>query len=146
MYCLIDERLESCQRRCIDLINTKLVPDVLKVEALQLLATIVPLPKALQYLGTATNIIIPYKNTDPQNLIWKGLFITTREILLKINNLVNEKDVQYDTTLNPLPGAGEKDIRKSKPGSKQVRFLEENMKEIEDKRMRLAVRFSFQQS
>lgn len=130
----------------MDFINTKFVPDVLKVEALQLLATIVPLPKALQYLGTATNIIIPYKNADPQNLMWKGLFITTREILLKINNLVNEKVVHYDTTLYPLPGAGEKDIRKSKPGSKQVRFSEENIKEIEAKKMRLAVRLSFTQS
>lgn len=126
LYCLIDEKPESCQRRCMDLINTKFVPDLLKVEALQLLATIVPLPKALQYLGTATNIIIPYKNADPQNLMWKGLFITTREILLKINNLVNEKVVHYDTTLYPVPGAGEEYIRKSKPGSKpgskQVRF------------------------
>ncbi len=75
--------------------------------------------------------------------MWQGLFITTREILLKINNLGKEKYVQYDTK---LPGGRDEDIRKSKPGSKQVRFSEDNINALEANKMRLAVRFSSKQS
>lgn len=121
----------------MEFINAKFVPDVLKVEALQLLATIVSLPQALQYLGTATNIIIPHKNADPGNLMWKGLFITTREMLLRINNIGNQNVVHHDTALYSPAAGRERDIKKWEPGSKQVRFTEETIKEAEAKDIRL---------
>jgi hypothetical protein len=130
----------------MEFINAKFVPDVLKAEALQLLATLVPLPQALQYLGTATNIIIPHKKADPGNLMWKGLFITTREMLLRINNIGNQNVVHHDTAVYSLASARERDIKTREPGSKQVRFTEEIIKESEAKDIRLVFRFSFNQS
>jgi hypothetical protein len=121
----------------MEFINAKSVPDILKVEALQLLATIVSLPKALEYLGIATNIIIARKNADPRNLMWKGLFITTRNMLLKINNIGNEKVVHHDTSVYNLAGAQEGDRKKYEPDSKQVRFSEDFIKANEVKKMRL---------
>jgi hypothetical protein len=107
------------------LLNSENLPADLKIETLQLLATIAPLDQAPVYLKEAVDIVLYMKNAYPEEPMWMGMLITTRDILMRIRKHQGAIKFHREVTFgDPYAAARDRDLKKGEPG-KKVQFSEE---------------------
>jgi hypothetical protein len=106
------------------LLNSENPPADLKIETLQLMATIVPLNRAAPYLKDAVDIVLYMKNQYPEEPMWMGMLITTRDLLMRIRKHQGAIKFHREVTFgDPYAAARDRDLKKGEPG-KKVQFQE----------------------
>jgi hypothetical protein len=81
---MVNGDLNLCHELCIELINSSNLPTDLKLETIQVMATIVPLDQGLGYLEDGLRIVEDKIREEPDELLWLGLLLTTRELIWRI--------------------------------------------------------------
>lgn len=88
------------------------------------MATIVPLNRAAPYLKDAVDIVLYMKNQYPEEPMWMGMLITTRDLLMRIRKHQGAIKFHREVTFgDPYAAARDRDLKKGEPG-KKVQFQE----------------------
>jgi hypothetical protein len=102
---------------CIDLINSRNLPSDIKIETIQLMSTTVPLDQARCYLDDAVRMVTDMTKQEPNEMLWTGLLITTRDLLWRVHKIQRAVIFQRDITFrDPYAAARERDLEKSSKG------------------------------
>jgi hypothetical protein len=81
---MVDGDLKLCHRLCIELINSANLTTALKIETIQVMAMIVPFDQGMCYLEDAARLVDNKRKEEPEELLWLGLELTTRDQIWKI--------------------------------------------------------------
>lgn len=125
---MVEGHVNLAYRQCINLINARNLPIDLKVETIQLMATIVPLNQGLLYLEDAIRIADNKITEEPQSLLWMGLVNTTRDMLLQIHRLQGTIKLHREITFGDSNAATHgRDLKKTRLPvlKKKVSFADE---------------------